>query len=98
MRLTCPKCDASLRLAEEPDDDTPIQCPDCRKTFYAQDVEDDEPRPVKKTGKKRKRQDDDEDEPEKKFPVVPVVAGSIAVLAIVGVAIGVLIASRPNAK
>src|SRR5207249_5337010 len=97
MRLTCPKCDASLRLAEAPDEDTPVLCPECNKTFYYRDQEDEdaEPRRAKKGGKKRRR-DDEDDEPQKKFPVVPVVAGSIAVVAVLAVGIGVFIASRPK--
>jgi predicted Zn finger-like uncharacterized protein len=89
MRVECPNCEAGIHLAEAPDDDTPVKCPKCKARFTLEDDEDDDrpaPKSKKGGGKKKKGKGDDE----KKFPVIPVVGGGIAVLAIVGVVIGVL--------
>jgi S1-C subfamily serine protease len=90
MRVECPNCEAGIHLAEPPDDDTPVKCPKCKARFTLEDDEDDDhPAKSKKGGGKKK-------EAEKKFPVIPVVGGGIAVLAIAGVVIAVMAGGKSD--
>jgi len=45
--IRCPECKAKLRLDEEPDSDTPIECPRCGSQFAAPDNAKPAPKPTK---------------------------------------------------
>lgn len=101
MRVECPECEAKIHVAGVPDDGTRIKCLKCGHKFKAPEPdvevdedEDEEERPAKKAGKKKGKRRDEE---AKKFPVVPAVAGGVALLAVAGVALALFLPSKDKA-
>lgn len=96
MRIECPKCEARIHVSED-DEKTRVVCPKCgAKVRLPQDDDDEDEAPKSKKGKKAGRRDRGEDE--KKFPMVPVIGGAVAVLAIVGVVIAVVVSKGDKKK
>lgn len=86
MRIECPHCQARVRV-EDPDDDTPIRCPECRKKFTPPDPDDDD-RP-RRGGKKRAREKAEAEEGNNKKGWI--IAGGVVGTAAVGGIVAVVL-------
>src|SRR5262245_30997060 len=85
MRVLCPNCDTKLRISNA-DEDVTINCPKCDEPFRVpagsgEDDEDDAPPSKYRSHRSKAAQ--------KKFPVVPVVAGGVALVIVLALVIGI---------
>lgn len=98
MRIECPECEASIRIAELPEDGKRIKCTSCGHKFKApdpEDEEDEEDEEEERPKSKKKRRDEDD---EKKFPIVPVAAGVGGILVVLGVLLAIVFTSKSDKK
>lgn len=87
MKIACPECGETIKLAKPPDPEKRLRCPHCEKKFFPEEDE-----PVKK--KPRRNQGDDDDHPRRskkkgKGILFVLIGGGVALILVAVVVIGI---------
>ena len=88
MKITCPECGETIKLAKPPSPDKKLRCPHCEEKFFPEEEE-----PVKKKRRRSEEDDDDEDRrrPKKKGKglLLGLIGGGVAIIVVAVVVLGI---------